>query len=68
MTQPFQEGDLERLFEVDEGLPCPLGTELLLVFAETYPADFTFLKPQDLVIRCTKGIKMSVSLAAFFAR
>ena len=34
LTQPVQDDELERLFEVDEGIPCPLGTDLLRVFAE----------------------------------
>ena len=39
---------LGHLFQVDEGLPCPDGTNLLLAFAEDRPADFAFLKPKDL--------------------
>jgi hypothetical protein len=40
---------LESLFPTDEGLPCPDGTALLRAFAEARPADFSFLKPDDLV-------------------
>jgi hypothetical protein len=40
---------MEKLFEVDERLPCPIGTELLCGFAATRAADFAFLKPGDLV-------------------
>ncbi len=40
---------LEGLFSVDDGLPRPKGTDLLRAFAEARPADFGFLKPNDLV-------------------
>jgi hypothetical protein len=40
---------MEKLFAVDEGLPCPAGTGLLRNFAEARPADFAFLKPGDLI-------------------
>jgi hypothetical protein len=40
---------LGHLFQVDEGLPCPEGTELLIAFAEARPSDFAFLKARDLV-------------------
>jgi hypothetical protein len=50
MSTPDQlDTAMERLFEVDEGLPCPVGTELLRHFAETCPVDFAFLKPNNLI-------------------
>jgi hypothetical protein len=53
MAKPISNIDAEKLlrplFLVDEGLPCPLGTNLLLAFAEVRPADFAFLTPRDLI-------------------
>lgn len=50
MSKPDQlEVAMERLFVVDEGLPCPVGTELLRNLAEARPVDFAFLKPNDLI-------------------
>jgi hypothetical protein len=50
MSKPDQlEVTIERLFAVDEGLPCAVGTELLRNFAEAHPVDFAFLKPHNLV-------------------
>jgi hypothetical protein len=40
---------MHKLFAVDAGLPCPIGTELLRSFATARPADFAFLKSADLV-------------------
>jgi hypothetical protein len=40
---------MKRLLAIDEGLPCPVGTNLLRHFAEARPSDFGFLKPSDLV-------------------
>ena len=52
MAKPISDGDvatrLESLFPVDDGLPCPEGTGLLLAFAKERPTDFTFLEPSDL--------------------
>lgn len=50
MSAPdYLEVAMEKLFAVDEGLPCPIGTDLLRHFAEARPFDFGFLKPTDLV-------------------
>ena len=50
MSKPDQlEVAMEKLFAEDEGLPCPVGTELLRNFAETRPLDFAFLKPHNLI-------------------
>jgi hypothetical protein len=50
MSEPNQlDFTVEQLFAVDEGFPCPRGTELLRRFTEARPADFSFLKPHDLV-------------------
>jgi hypothetical protein len=40
---------LESLFPAYEGLPCPAGSDLLCVFAAVCDADFSLLKPDDLV-------------------
>jgi hypothetical protein len=48
-TADHLEVGMEKRFEADEGLPCPVGKELLRGFAETRPADFAFLEPSDLV-------------------
>lgn len=38
---------LGHLFRLGKGLPCP-GTDLLIVFAEARPTDFSFLKAADI--------------------
>jgi hypothetical protein len=38
-----------HLFDVDQDLPCPEGTDLLMAFAEVRPTDFAYLKPADLI-------------------
>jgi len=43
------EAAIKPLFAVDEGLPCPEGTALLLAFAKNRPSDFAFLQPSDLI-------------------
>ena len=40
---------MKKLFAVDEGPPCPIGSELLRNLARERPADFAFLKSGDLV-------------------
>jgi hypothetical protein len=51
MAKPILNRNAEKLlgplFQLDEGLPCPVGTNLLLAFAEARPADFAFLTPRD---------------------
>jgi hypothetical protein len=53
MAKPILNRNAEKLlgppFQLDEGLPCPVGTNLLLAFAEARPADFAFLTPRDLI-------------------
>jgi hypothetical protein len=53
MAKPASNIDSQKLvrhlFESDEGLPCPVGTDLLVAFAEARPFDFAFLKPLDLI-------------------
>ena len=53
MAKPVSNIDAEKLlghlFQVDEGLPCLEGIDLLITFAEARPSDFAFLKPRDLV-------------------
>jgi hypothetical protein len=50
MYKPDQlETAIEKLFAVDEGLPCAAGTELLRNFAEARPLDFAFLTPHNLI-------------------
>ena len=50
MYKPDQlEAAMEKLFAVDEGLPCPAGIALLRNFAEARPLDFNFLKPHNLI-------------------
>lgn len=49
MQDHVSDAALERLFEIDEGLPCPEGTALLCSFADNRPADFVFLKRGDLI-------------------
>src|SRR5271163_2420262 len=49
MQDHVSDAALERLFEIDEGLPCPEGTALLRSFADNRPADFAFLKRGDLI-------------------
>jgi hypothetical protein len=43
------EAATEHLFAIDEGLPCPEGMALLLDFANSRPADFSFLQASDLI-------------------
>jgi hypothetical protein len=49
MQRRSTEAAIEHLFDVNEGLPCPQGTALLLAFAKDRPFDFAFLQPSDLV-------------------
>ncbi|MBB5330313.1 hypothetical protein HDF14_003946 [Edaphobacter lichenicola] len=53
MAKPVSNVDPEKLlgdlFQVDEGLPCPEGTHLLLAFRKARPLDFAFLKATDLI-------------------
>lgn len=49
MRDSISDATLENLFGVDKGPPCSQGTTLLRAFAESRPADFAFLKPDDLV-------------------
>lgn len=53
MTKRISQDGLDRrlgaLFEVDEGLPCPVGTTLLRALASARLAEFSFLKPGDLI-------------------
>ena len=49
MRRRSTEAAIAHLFAVDEGLPCPEGTALLLASAENRPTDFAFLQPSDLV-------------------
>jgi hypothetical protein len=49
MRDHVSDAALERLFEIDEGLPCPEGTGLLRSFAEHRPTDFGLLKRGDLI-------------------
>jgi hypothetical protein len=49
MARRVSDPELEHLFAVDEGLPCPEGTELLRLFAERRPSDFAYLKASDLI-------------------
>lgn len=53
MTKPVSNIDAEtlvgHLFDIDEGLPCSEGTNLLVAFAEARPVDFAFLTPEDLI-------------------
>lgn len=51
MQEQVPDAALERLFEVDEGLPCPDGAALVRAFAEKRPSDFAFLKRGDLIDR-----------------
>ena len=58
MSKPDQlEVAMEKLFAEDEGLPCPVGTELLRNFAEARPLDFAFLKPHNLIDLNNSGFK-----------
>jgi hypothetical protein len=53
MAKPASNIDPEKLvghlFESDERLPCPVGTDLFVAFAEARLIDFAFLKPIDLI-------------------
>ena len=53
MAKPVSNVDPDKrlgyLFQVNEGLPCPEGTHLLLAFREARPSDFGFLKATDLL-------------------
>jgi hypothetical protein len=40
---------IDRLFAVDGGRSCPVGTALLRDFAATRRVDFSFLEPQSLI-------------------
>lgn len=48
MRRRSAQAAIEHLFAVEEGLPCPEGTALLLAFARNRPTDFAFLQPSDL--------------------
>ena len=40
---------IDRLFAVDGGRSCPVGTALLRDFAATRPVVFGFLEPQSVI-------------------
>jgi hypothetical protein len=53
MAAPTEDVELDRgidrLFAVDGGRSCPVGTAFLRDFAATGPMDFGFLEPQSLI-------------------